>query len=195
MANIERLPTLQLGDLREMILRSPAVLFDLSVNINIEAKIAHLQKKLKIDDEELRSLVKRWPIVFSMSMFENLEPKMEYLEKRFALSSDEVRSFLLKNPPFIDLDTTNKLDPMIAFVANLLGGPREALTFLEPHYLKLDFSLKNRLIPRRDRMVKVGIEFNALNLSYMFRKSNDDFNVWCVPPTGVDKSRSPDDAL
>jgi hypothetical protein len=176
LAYLEKRLSLNQSELRKMVITSPT-LFNLSIDNNMEPKLTYLQKQLDIDAMELRELVVRSPQVLSYNLFDNLTPKMQYLEKRFSMSPAEVRSFLCRSPAFIGYDIDKNLDPTIAFFESLLG-PERALSMIVSSIGLLKASLTKRLIPRRDRMIEAGIEFNEVTVRALCTMTDDRFDVW-----------------
>jgi hypothetical protein len=103
---------------------------------------------------------------------------MDYLEERLSISPSEVRLLLLRNPQLIGLDIKKNLDPTIDFFEGLLG-PERARPFLVVKSYLLKNSLANRLIPRRDRMMELGMEIDDEATVYkLCMKTNIQFDAW-----------------
>ena len=87
----------------------------------------------------------------------------------------DVRLLLLKNPILVGLDITKNLDPSITFFDDILG-PELARPILSRNGRLMMTSLANRLIPRRDKMIEAGIEFNETTVAQLCMNTNVQFD-------------------
>ena len=169
-------------ELRKMVLALPQV-FSYSVENNMEPKLEYLEKRLSLDPDQLRNFIVTSSAVFAFKI-ESMERNMKYFETRFSFTKEEVLSLLSTQTSLMAYDIETNIEPTIDFFESLLGS-EQGLALIKWHPALLGASLSKRLIPRRERMISVGVVFDDMNAKRMCYKTNDQFEKWLEDITPI----------
>jgi tmRNA-binding protein len=148
----------------------------LNIEENLEPKLAYLQKRLVLNENELSKLVQSLPPALGLNIEENLEPKLEYLRKRLLLNEKELRRLVQKLPQVFSSSIEINLEPTIEFFEDLIGVS-DAKGFLMKDPSVIGRSLEKRLKPRLAEVREAGIPLDSGTLSRMAKYTEEKWSA------------------
>ena len=80
----------------------------------VEPKLQWLQRRLDLDEAQLRKIVRLDPSLLNKSVEENLEPKLYFFERELLRGSRaELRDWVVKKSPCLSYSLTNRYRPRL----------------------------------------------------------------------------------
>jgi hypothetical protein len=107
--------------LSKLVQKCPSVL-GMSIDNNLEPKLAWLKARLKLDDEGIYKLVKAQLQVLSYSIDDNLEPTLVWLQKRLVLDDASLSELVQKYPSVLGYNIENNLEPTMKFYEDCVAS-------------------------------------------------------------------------
>ena len=94
-----------------MVMRFPSVL---GYNkASVEPKLDWLQKRLDLDEAQLKKVVLMLPSLFNYSVEDNLAPKLDFLAREIGLSRAELRDWVVKVSSLLGRSLANCYRPRL----------------------------------------------------------------------------------
>jgi hypothetical protein len=115
--------------LSKLVRTLPAVL-GLSIDDNLEPKLAWLQDRLDMDDKTLSKMVGTLPAVLGLSVEDNLEPKLKWLQGRLGLDSKSLQKLVKRYPSVFSCGIDETLEPKLAWLQERLSLDDKSLSFV-----------------------------------------------------------------
>ena len=99
-----------------------------SVENNVAPKLEWLQRRLDLDEAQLKKVVLRFPSLLACSVEDNMEPKLDWLQTRLGLDDEQLRKMIVALPALMGYSIEDNLEPKLDFFEReLLGGSRAEL--------------------------------------------------------------------
>ena len=101
-----------------------------------------------------------------------MEPTLKWFQKRFGLGKEGVSHVFQKQPSLFGCNVTTNLEPTTQFYENCVGSKTAGSLLLSDPRL-FSASLENRLKPRREEAVELGLSIDSGMLQRMAKYTED----------------------
>lgn len=144
------------GFLKKTAVTYPALLtLDQSVMVT---RVNWLQQRLKLNDEELGTIIRRFPQILRLRPDTNLGPTLAFLQERLAFNTKTLSRVVQKGPGIVGKSITQTLNPNINWIQKRLHlnetiKIRRVVAKLPQFlYMAAFFSVARRQAPTRPRL-------------------------------------------
>ena len=148
----------------------------LSIEENLDPKLAWLKARLELDDEGVSKLVKRLPAVFNYSIEQNIEPRLAWLGERLLLDDKTLSLVIQRMPSLLGYNIETNLEPTIKFYEECVG-PDATRRMIATSPALLGSSIEKRLKPRLAECQEAGIPIDTGTVQRMAKNTEDQWSI------------------
>jgi hypothetical protein len=148
----------------------------LSIDDNLEPKLAWLKKRLDLDDKGVGKLVKTMPQLLGLNADGNIEPKLSWLQQRLWLDDKSLSVVAQRMPQLLCCNIEKNLEPTIKFYDDCVGSDA-ARTLIANNPSLLGYSLEKRLKPRHAECQEAGIHIDKGTVQRIAMYTKDRWSI------------------